>query len=508
MGNQRQTILTRAMVPLSALAIFASSVAWAEESDSVDSETALLWGTAALRFERLASGPSPYPADCIAGQPGINYRNAEVQPAFAINLAHGTLVGAWQQDRWSNGGAAGSLTMVSGDLGRSWTPVVIPFSRCAGGTVANGGDFDRATESWLARARNGDLYQTALGSNLATGETGLMITRSVDGGWSWGPLTTLIRDSDPPFSNDRATITTDPHDQRFAYVVWNRTDRTPATPERPNDYRSPTWFARTTDGGATWEKARPIFDPGLDHQTTFNHIVVLHDGTLVLGFSEYDDTFGPPSRSRPGVVRSHDRGLTWSQPTYVGPTIIAPELGVRDPDSGHPIRTAPGFFIAAHPSESTVFITRLNYVPGSQTLNTPTVVISTDGGVTWSAELQPNKTPAGVTAWPSALAVTRTGKVGLLYFDLRNNTPDPNTLPVDAFLVTCRHRCAEPANWREKQVSGPFDLAVAPDARGYMLGDNMGLDSVGDLFVPMVTKTNSGNLENRTDIFMIVDTSL
>jgi hypothetical protein len=280
-----------------------------------------------------------------------------------------------------------------------------------------------------------------------------------------------------------------------------------ATPERPDDYRSPTWFSRTTDGGATWERARPIFDPGLNHQTTFNHIVVLRDGTLVLGFSEYDDTLRPLSRSKPGVVRSGDRGLTWSEPSYAGPLIEVPELGVLDPDSGHPIRTAPGFFIAAHPRSPTVFVTRLNHLPGTD-LETPTVAVSTDGGLTWSPELRANKTPAGVTSWPSALAVTATGKVGLLYFDLRNNTPDPTTLPVDAFLATCRHNCNDPARWTEKHLSGPFDLAAAPDSRGFMLGDHMGLDSFGDLFVPLITKASAGNLENRTDIFMVIDTSL
>jgi hypothetical protein len=471
-------------------------------------EVPAAWQPAGLRVERLVSGPSPYPVDCTAGQDGINYRNAEVQPTFAINLARGTLVAAWQQDRWSTGAASGNLTAVSPDLGFSWTPVVIPFTRCAGGSAANGGDWDRATQAWLARARNGDLYQVATGSNRGTAESGLMVTRSTDGGWTWAPITTLRRgDFGPAFLNDKPTVTTDPHDARFAYVVWNRFDRRVATPERPDDYFSPTWFSRTTDGGATWETARPIFDPGLNHQTTFNHIVALPDGTLVLGFSEYDDTLRPISRSRPGVLRSHDRGLTWSAPIYAAPLIDVPELGVVDPDTGHPIRTAPGFFIAAHPRRPTVFITRLNHLAGTD-LETPTVTVSADGGLTWSPELRASKTPAGVTSWPSALAVTRTGKVGLLYHDLRSNTPDPANLPADAFLSTCREDCGDPDSWEEKHVAGPFDLATAPDSRGFMLGDHMGLDSVGDLFVPLVTKTNSGNLDNRTDIFLVVDSAL
>jgi hypothetical protein len=44
-------------------------------------------------------------------------------------------------------------------------------------------------------------------------------------------------------------------------------------------YFGATWFSRTTDGGQTWEPARPIFDPGGNSQTIGNQIVVLPDGT-------------------------------------------------------------------------------------------------------------------------------------------------------------------------------------------------------------------------------------
>jgi len=56
------------------------------------------------------SGPSPYASCSTAGQPGTNYVNAEVEPYVAVNpTTVGTskvnVIGVWQQDRWSNGGA-------------------------------------------------------------------------------------------------------------------------------------------------------------------------------------------------------------------------------------------------------------------------------------------------------------------------------------------------------------------------------------------------------------------
>src|SRR5206468_837136 len=63
--------------------------------------------TATVSPITLVSGPSPY-ANCTAGGPGKNYVNAEVEPYVAINPANpNNIVAAWQQDRWSNGGAHG-----------------------------------------------------------------------------------------------------------------------------------------------------------------------------------------------------------------------------------------------------------------------------------------------------------------------------------------------------------------------------------------------------------------
>ncbi len=38
-------------------------------------------------------------------------------------------------------------------------------------------------------------------------------------------------------------------DGRYVYVVWDRLEELPG-----GSYKAPTWFARTTDGGATWEE--------------------------------------------------------------------------------------------------------------------------------------------------------------------------------------------------------------------------------------------------------------
>ena len=80
----------------------------------------------------LVSGPSPFAAGCEgAPQTGTVYRNAEVEPWVDVNLADANnLVGNWQQDRWSNGGASGNLSAYSLNGGTSWT--IPPISSAPG----------------------------------------------------------------------------------------------------------------------------------------------------------------------------------------------------------------------------------------------------------------------------------------------------------------------------------------------------------------------------------------
>jgi hypothetical protein len=67
----------------------------------------------------LASITDPFAA-CTFGGPGTNFPNAEVEPFIAVDPTNSSrLIGAFQQDRWSDGGAHGLLSV----LGRRWVDV-------------------------------------------------------------------------------------------------------------------------------------------------------------------------------------------------------------------------------------------------------------------------------------------------------------------------------------------------------------------------------------------------
>lgn len=139
--------------------------------------------------------------------------------------------------------------------------------------AANGGDYERASDPWVSFSPNGDAYQISLSFNDSNTTNAVLVSKSENNGRTWGPVTTLIKDTNPQFFNDKESITADPTDSRSAYAVWDRLDQVPNDPNAP--FFGPATFSRTTDGGQTWSKPKIIFDPGANNQTIGNQIVVL-----------------------------------------------------------------------------------------------------------------------------------------------------------------------------------------------------------------------------------------
>jgi hypothetical protein len=434
-----------------------------------------------------ASYLSPFSAGCDGGQAGFAYTNAEVEPMVAVDPTDpNRLIGVWQQDRWSNGGARGNMTAVSIDGGRTWTQRMAPFSRCTGG------NYPRVSDPWVTISPNGIAYQIAIAFDgqvfVAGSSSAVLVSRSADGGDTWSAAVTLRSDGDG-FFNDKESITADPGDARHVYAVWDRLDASGG---------GPTWLSRTTDGGATWEAARSIYDPGTTSQTINNQIVVLPDGTLVAFFTQLDSA---PDRQTLTVIRSQDKGLTWSGPIVVSPVQA---VGTLDPENPQiRIRDAEILgAITAGPDGSLVAVWQDSRFSGGLR-DGIALSRSIDGGFIWSTATRVNRDPS-VAAFVPSVAVRADGTIGVTYYDFRSNTSDPATLPTDYWLARSTDGGA---TWRESRVAGPFDLAIAPLAGGLFLGDYQALVSIGNTFVPFYAAVNSGNLSNRTDVFASLVTS-
>jgi len=428
---------------------------------------------------------SPYPPSC-SSPTGTLYTGSEVEPFVAINPRDSDhLIGVWQQDRWSNGGARGNGTGVSFDGGRTWSRSGVAFTVCAGGNAGNGGDWDRASDPWVTFSPDGTAHQVALvltGTSFASGSrNGIAVSRSTDGGRTWSNPQAVISDG-ADFFNDKEAIAADPTDARYVYVTWDRLARTGG---------GPSWFARTSDGGASWEPARPILDLGTNAQTLNNIPIVLPDGTLINFFTRIDYRPGG-NVSTLQLIRSPDKGANWSAPITIA---ALQSVGVTDPELGTNVRDARllGSIAVGRNGQLAVVWQDARFSGGVR--DAVALSRSFDGGLTWSTPTRVNRDPL-VPAFIPTVAFRDDGTIGVTYYDFRSNTQDANELATDYWLA----QSTDGITWRESRVAGPFDYGIAPNANGLFIGDYMGLVTRGAEFLPFFAVANNGNTGNRSDI--------
>lgn len=438
------------------------------------------------------SGLSPFAAGCAPSNGQTVYLNSAVEPSLAVSPINSRLmVGVWQQDRWSGSGSHGILVARSVDGGSTWSlPTLPPMSHCMGGTAANGGDYDRISDPWVAFSADGaTIYQAALAFTAGT-SSAVLVSASADQGQTWSPATAVVRDAPDTIFSDKDSITADPINSTNAYVVWDR-----SSPD------APAMFARTIDRGASWQAMQVLYDPGSGNATLGNVIVGLGGGgslgTLVNCFTQY-----PASGIGIGAlraIRSSDQAQSW--PSGSVTTIAAlNSVQTRDPVSGQPVRDGSiiGSF-AADPraGSTTLYAAWEDATPvTNQTHNAIVLSRSTDAGASWSAPIRVNA-DLTVPAFNPSITVRGDGEIGLTYYDFRGALA-PGAIPVSYWLARSSD---SGATWAESQIDGPFDLSSAPIVQGqFFLGDYESLQWVGTTFLALYAKTTL-SAPGPTDVF-------
>jgi hypothetical protein len=441
------------------------------------------------------TGPSPYPAGCNPPAAGaVVYLGAEVEPSLAGAPDHPAhLVAAWQQDRWRDGGADGLGAAASFDGGSTWTRSDLPFTICAGGQA--GLAWQRASDPWVAILPDG----TALALGLALDDpwygtgSAILASRSADGGRTWAAPAELASEASTDLQLDKCSLTADPTRPGTAYAVW---DRLTGLDGPASLATGPAWISRTTDGGASWAPPWILYDPLADAQTISSQVVVQPDGALVNLLVLIRGLGAASPSTEVAVLRSIDAGTSWTGPFTVS---AWQEAGLVDPLGRTAIRAGdlvPA--VAVDPGTGALYAA---WQDGRFAGGLAAIAFSRslDGGASWSPPARVNGDPSAPAFTPS-LAVARSGRVGLGYYDWRIQPAGSGPgLWTTRWLATSLDGGA---TWSEAPDGGPFDLRRAPAVPGYFLGDYAGLAAGADGFTSLFAMTLFGGGAERTDLYL------
>ena len=426
--------------------------------------------------------PCPYQAE---NPRQVNYKDTEVEPLVAVNpnttdYPH-NVIGVYQQDRWSDGGAHGLLAATSFDGGttygdHSWAE----FSACSDDTTTPYFEhLPRATDPWVSFDKAGRAYQIGLSivDGSLTGENALSTSTSENGGLTWDTPSEIAREDDSATGVffDKQSITADPYHADRAWATWIQGNLPGenisfAKLLHAFSYRGTPMISRTTDGGATWSAPQAMTNA--NEYAQGNQIVVEPDGTLV----DIQAILFKGSGIQPNangvymaVMRSLDGGKHWGAPSKIA------RIGtVSESADGQPLRVGDYLpDLAVDPNSGALYATWADGLGGST--NKIVLSRSTDGGRHWS-------TPTVVShhdsaqSFNDAVEVAHDGDVAVLYYDDASNDNNTAGIPTDVYL---RHSGDGGRTWSSAQLLDSFDFANAPVARGLFVGDYQGLAAIG-----------------------------
>jgi hypothetical protein len=342
------------------------------------------------------------------------------------------------------------------------------------------------------------------------GPNGMVVSKSEDGGLNWSNPITIVEDDNPRFLNDKNSLTADPTDENFVYAVWDKLDVLPGFARNPDravalGFKGVAMFARSTDGGETWEKPSKLYNPGGVNQTIGNQIVVLPDGTVIDFFNEIlnfrNDDGGSQFDFNLSFKYSKNKGERWLPKGRPIRTNKMQGFGAITPDEGKPVRDAALLFdVAVDPDSGDLYAVWQDSRFSNFDYDEVAFSMSSDGGYTWSAPIKINQTPSRTNplrqqAFLPSVEVSG-GIVGVTYYDFRNDD-DTGELS-DHWFVSCKQNCSNPDSWSGEQrlTDVSFDYLLAPLAGGLFLGDYVGLTSDEEGFGAFFSQPFNGDPAN------------
>jgi hypothetical protein len=340
------------------------------------------------------------------------------------------------------------------------------------------------------------LFQTG---DFFTFISAISVSRSNNGGLSFAdPTPAASKDGFFHFL-DKPWMAVDPTDMSRIYVTYTDLDFSGTSPGCGPDFRTAIELVRSTDGGTTWSLPVVVEEACGDPFVQGSQVAVGPSGEVYVAWEFFDADF---TIREINIGKSTDNGMSFGSPvkvddvTCVGDCFLPTFLqgGFRSPfefpllavdrsgtatdgnvyvtwNDGRNLQVPDPFSITGFYGYADVLLSR-----------------STDGGASWSTpvrvntNLEPLPTGRGTDQFQPGVAVDRTGKVGVCFYDRRT---DPLNFFFDRFCAISTNAGATWTDSRQtRRRSAPFhatDVLLNP----VYMGD---YDSV----VSDATEGNSG----------------
>jgi hypothetical protein len=304
-------------------------------------------------------------------------------------------------------------------------------------------------------------FQDAAGNAL----NGVAVNISDDGGKTWGsPIAALAKDLNHGI--DKPWMAADPTDARKLYITYTDFDFSgffgDPSAACPDDIRYAIELVRSTDSGATWSAPvvvhQECYFAGGNNGVQGSNPIVGPDGTLYVGY-EFFPAALPTNDIR--VARSNDHGATFV--SDVTAATLTPTGNFGTLQGGFRTNEFPMLAVdrTAGRSRGALYVTYadgrthfadLPLIIGDYNYPDTMVTKSTDGARTFATPVAVSPTPRGF-AGPGrdqffpGIAVDGSGKVGVCYYDRRQN---PTNDLIDRYCSTSENGGR---TWDEERVS-------------------------------------------------------
>ncbi len=405
------------------------------------------WLAAAAALTAAVAGAVPalanVPLTRISSDPFDNATSqhaTEVEPdSFSFGS---TIVSAFQQGRFTDGGSTDIGFSTSTDGGATWHAGSLP-----GITTFVGGRFSRVSDPAVAFDARHGVWLIASLPLLGTSGAGAIVSRSTNGGLAWGSPVVVSAAS----GTDKTWIACDNTSTSpffgHCYVEFDN-----------NAQGNLIQMSTSADGGATWGPSLPTAnrEAGIGGQP-----VVQPSGTVVVPIDNANET-------AVGAFRSTDGGASWT-----GVTTIA--LIHAHTEAGN-LRSGP------LPSAELDGAGRVYVAWGDCRFRrgcraNDIVLSSSANGTTWTAvsRVPIDGTRSGVDHFLPGLAVDRstsggTAHLGLSYYFYPVSRCTQATCSLDAGFISSTNGGA---TWGSAtQLAGPMKVtSLASTTQGFMVGD-------------------------------------